>query len=82
MELWNLRGAIHRFDPAGRHIETYHLPFSQPTMCCFGDGDLRTMYVTSMTARLDKNQRALEPLAGSVIAFRVGCPGVPINAIA
>ena len=75
-------GAIHRFDPAGRHIESYHLPVSQPTMCCFGDDDLRTVYVTSMTARLDGKLRAQEPLAGSVIAFRVECPGLSVESLA
>jgi len=74
--------AIHRFNPQGEHIETYRLPVSQPTMCCFGDADLRTLYVTSMTVLLDPQQRAAQPWAGSVIAFRVDCPGCPIGAFA
>ena len=72
-------GAIHRFDPAGAHVESYRLPISQPTMCCFGGEDLKTLFVTSMTARLDARQRADQPLAGSVIAFRVAVPGSPVG---
>jgi sugar lactone lactonase YvrE len=72
-------GAIHRFDPAGMHIESYRLPISQPTMCCFGGPDLKTLFVTNMTVRLELAQRASQPLAGSVIAFRVGTPGAPVG---
>lgn len=54
-------GAIHRFDPSGTHLESYSLPISQPTMCCFGGGDLKTLFVTSMTLRLDAVARAAQP---------------------
>lgn len=67
--------AIHRFSPQGVHLESYHLPISQPTMCCFGDADMRTLYVTSMTAKMTREQRQQQPLAGSVLAFRVDTPG-------
>jgi sugar lactone lactonase YvrE len=72
-------GAIHRFDQSGTHLESYCLPISQPTMCCFGGDDLRTLFVTSMTLRLDAVQRASQPLAGTVIAFRVGVAGAPVG---
>ena len=72
-------GAIHRFDPGVTHIESYRLPISQPTMCCFGGADLQTMFVTNMTLRLEAAQRAAQPLAGSVIAFRVGVAGAPVG---
>jgi sugar lactone lactonase YvrE len=72
-------GAIHRFDPSGTHLESYLLPISQPTMCCFGGEDLRTLFVTSMTVRLDAKQRSLQPLAGTVIGFRVGVGGAPVG---
>ncbi len=70
---------IHRFDRDGVHIESYTLPVTQPTMCCFGGADLKTLYVTSMTTGLDTNQRALQPLAGTVIAFQVTVPGWPVG---
>jgi len=72
-------GAIHRFDPSGIHLESYLLPISQPTMCCFGGEDMRTLFVTSMTVKLDNHQRSLQPLAGSVIAFCVGVGGAPVG---
>ena len=72
-------GAIHRFDPSGTHLESYCLPISQPTMCCFGGDDLRTLFVTSMTLRLNAVQRASQPLAGTVIAFRVEVAGAPVG---
>jgi sugar lactone lactonase YvrE len=72
-------GAIHRFNPSGFHLESYAVPVSQPTMCCFGGEDMRTLFVTSMTVKLDNHQRSLQPLAGSVIAFRVGVGGAPVG---
>lgn len=73
------KGAIHRFDPSGNAIERYELPISQPTMCCFGGTDLKTLFVTSMTLRLSQRQRAEQPLAGKVVAFRVGVAGSPVG---
>jgi sugar lactone lactonase YvrE len=72
-------GAIHRFDPTGAHIESYRLPISQPTMCCFGGLDLKTLFVTNMTVLLEPAQRAAQPLAGSVIAFKVNTAGAPVG---
>ncbi len=72
-------GAIHRFNTNGEHIESYRLPISQPTMCCFGGADHKTLFVTSMTSRLGAAQRAAEPLAGCVIAFRVAVEGSPVG---
>jgi sugar lactone lactonase YvrE len=72
-------GLIHRFSPQGHLIESYEMPFSQPTMCCFGGADLRTLYVTAMTFKLTPGQLKAQNLAGSVCAFRVDTPGLTRN---
>lgn len=64
-------GLIHRFSPHGDLLASYEMPFSQPTMCCFGQSDLKTVYVTSMIVKLTPEQLASEELAGSVCAFRI-----------
>jgi sugar lactone lactonase YvrE len=71
--------AIHRFVASGEFIASYHLPVSQPTMCCFGGSDRKTLFVTSMTAGLNANELAQQPLAGSILAFRVEVAGAPIG---
>ena len=39
-------GMIYVFTPKGRVLETHPVPCNRPTNCAFGDGDLRTLYVT------------------------------------
>ncbi|MFQ6026294.1 MAG: SMP-30/gluconolactonase/LRE family protein [Dehalococcoidia bacterium] len=38
---------IYVFSPAGRVLETHPLRVDRPTNCCFGDPDMRTLYVTT-----------------------------------
>jgi gluconolactonase len=45
-------GMIYVFAPNGRVLETHPLPCDRPTNCTFGDGDLRTLYVTSIAGHL------------------------------
>ena len=35
------------FSPTGRVLSTHPLRVDRPTNCCFGDADLRTLYVTT-----------------------------------
>ncbi|HXF63783.1 MAG TPA: SMP-30/gluconolactonase/LRE family protein, partial [Caldilineaceae bacterium] len=54
--------------PNGRVLETHPVPANRPTNCTFGDGDLRTLYVTSieghlMRARTDRQGWLLYPPA-------------------
>jgi len=37
---------IYVFTPAGRVVETHPAPDPMPTNCCFGDADLRSLYLT------------------------------------
>ena len=38
---------IYVFAPTGRILETHQLRVNRPTNCCFGDADMRTLYVTT-----------------------------------
>ncbi|HTI65971.1 MAG TPA: SMP-30/gluconolactonase/LRE family protein [Caulobacteraceae bacterium] len=78
--LWNAKfggGRVVRYDPKGRVDRILDLPVSQPSSCVFGGPDLRTLYVTSATQRLDDAQLAAQPLAGGLFAADVGVAGLP-----
>lgn len=38
---------IYVFSPTGRVLETHPMRVDRPTNCCFGDSDMRTLYVTT-----------------------------------
>ncbi len=38
---------IYVFSPTGRILETHPMRVDRPTNCCFGDPDMRTLYVTT-----------------------------------
>lgn len=78
--LWNCEYGgwrVVRYRPDGQIDRAIRLPVSQPTCCCFGDRDLRTLYVTSASQNLAPEQMEQQPLAGSVFAIRVDVPGLP-----
>lgn len=59
---------IYVFSPAGEVLETHPVPCTRPTNCAFGDGDLKTLYVTTIEgflfrARTERTGRALPPIA-------------------
>lgn len=70
-------GRVVRLSPEGEIVQTVALPVSRPTMIAFGGADLRTAYVTSAWAGLSAEQRADQPYAGAILAFRVDVPGLP-----
>jgi sugar lactone lactonase YvrE len=81
--LWNARwgaGVLIRISPAGRLDRSVRLPVSQPTACCFGDDDLRTLYITTARYGLSRERLAMEPLAGGVFSLRVDVAGLPLPA--
>jgi sugar lactone lactonase YvrE len=81
--IWNARwgaGVLIRISPQGRLDRSVRLPVSQPTACCFGDDDLRTLYVTSARYALSSQQLAVQPFAGGVFSFRVEVAGLPLPA--
>jgi sugar lactone lactonase YvrE len=76
--LWNCRfagGRIVRFAPDGRVDREIELPVTNPTSCCFGGTDLRTLYVTSARFGLSPDQLARAPAEGAVLAIDTGVTG-------
>jgi sugar lactone lactonase YvrE len=70
---------IVRYRPDGTIDRTISLPVTNPTCLCFGGQDLKTLYVTSATKFLSQQQRAAEPLAGSLLAIEGVGQGLPEN---
>ncbi|MBR9764060.1 MAG: SMP-30/gluconolactonase/LRE family protein [Rhodobacteraceae bacterium] len=70
-------GKVVRYAPDGRIDREIALPVTNPTCLCFGGPDLRTLFVTSATKFLTSDQRAAEPLAGSVLAIEGVGQGAP-----
>ncbi len=70
-------GRIERYTDAGRLVGTVRFPCSNITKLAFGGDDLRTAYVTTAWKGLNPAQRAEQPLAGGLFAFRVETPGLP-----
>lgn len=78
--LWNCEYGgwrVVRYRPDGEIDRAIRLPIANPTCCCFGDSDLRTLYITSATQQLPPEQLAQQPLAGSVFAIRLDVAGLP-----
>lgn len=76
--LWNARwgaGVVARISPAGELDRIVKVPVSQPTACCFGDRDRRTLYITSARCALDPDRLLAEPVAGGLFAIRTDVPG-------
>jgi sugar lactone lactonase YvrE len=66
-----------RYRPDGTIDLVVPLPVTNPTCLCFGGDDLRTLYITTATKFLTPEQRASEPLAGSVLAVHGIGQGMP-----
>ncbi len=68
----NDAGLVHRFDPAGRLVQSYPVPVPKPSMCAFGGPQLDQLFVTSI-------QPADAPpgLHGAVFVLDVGIRGLP-----
>jgi sugar lactone lactonase YvrE len=75
-------GGIARLSPAGTVLVSYPLAAMCPTMCAFGDADLKTLYVTSARQRRDDAELARLPQSGGIFALRVDVPGLPEPAFA
>lgn len=70
-------GRIVRYRPDGVIDRSIGLPVSNPTCLCFGGPDLRTLYITTAAKFLSPEQRAAEPLAGSLLAIHGLGQGLP-----
>jgi len=70
-------GRIERYTPDARLAGSVHFPCTNITKLAFGGDDLCTAYVTTAWKGLTLEQRAAQPLAGGLFAFRVDTPGLP-----
>ena len=68
-----------QLSPAGALLAEWPLPVPCPTMPCFGDADLKTLYVTSSRHRRPAAELAAWPDAGCVFARRMDVAGLPVN---
>jgi sugar lactone lactonase YvrE len=75
-------GAVRRYTPDGRLDRQVTLPVSRPTACCFGGPDLTDLYVTSARDGMTEEQRAAEPLAGSLLVLTDAGVGLPSTTFA
>jgi sugar lactone lactonase YvrE len=72
-------GRLLKLSPAGELLADIAVPVRCPTMPCFGDDDLRTLYVTSACYHRSPEELRDLPQSGHVIATRVDVPGLPVN---
>jgi sugar lactone lactonase YvrE len=63
----------------GSVLQVLPLPVRCPTMPCFGDADLRTLYLTTARNNRPAEELAAQPLAGCVLRLRVDVPGLPVH---
>jgi sugar lactone lactonase YvrE len=70
-------GRVLRLSPAGTILAECAVPARCPTMCAFGGGDLKTLYVTSARQRRDAAELARLPQSGALFALSVDVPGLP-----
>lgn len=77
--VWNARvgaGCLARFASDGRLERLVRLPTSMPTSCAFGGPDLSTLFVTTATQGLSREELGQQPMAGRVLALQPGVRGV------
>ena len=70
-------GHIVQLSASGKTLATYPIPAMCPTMCAFGDDDLRTLYVTTARQMRDDAELARFPQSGSIFSMRADVPGLP-----
>ena len=78
--LWNAQfngGQLVRYSPDGRIDRVLPLPVRRPTCCAFGGPNLDRLYITSASQNMSKAEMQAEPLAGALLALKVGVCGLP-----
>lgn len=68
-----------RLSPKGEVLQAVALPAQCPTMPCFGDADLKTLYITTGRENRPAAELAALPFSGCVLKLRVSVPGLPVN---
>lgn len=69
-------GRLLRLSPEGEILREILLPVRCPTMMAFGDEDLRTLYITTVSKGRSPAELERYPLSGCVLRLRVDVPGV------
>ena len=78
--LWNAQfngGQLVRYAPDGRIDRVLPLPVQRPTCCAFGGPELDMLYITSASQNMSEAEMQAEPLAGALLAIKVGVCGLP-----
>jgi len=70
-------GKVVRIAPDGRLLAEFPVPAMCPTMCAFGGGDLKTLYVTSARQMREPEELARLPQSGGLFAMAVEVAGLP-----
>lgn len=65
-----------RYRPDGQIDRVVEVPVSQPSCVAFGASALDQLFVTTARVGLSPDRLAQEPLAGAVLVYRLGVPGL------
>ena len=68
-----------RLSPRGEVLRDIALPVRCATMPCFGDADMKTLYITTARRNRPPEELARQPWAGCVLRMRVDVAGLPVN---
>ena len=69
--------AVRRYSPDSELLIQVETPVSRPTCAAFGGPGLDRLYLATAWEGMGADQRAREPLAGSLLVCRPGVHGVP-----
>jgi len=72
---------VRRYSPQGTLLDFVRFPVANVTKIAFGGRDLRTVYATTAAKGLSEADRAAQPHAGDLFAFRTDVPGLALPAI-
>lgn len=68
-----------QLSPNGKILQKIELPVQRPTSVCFGGPALKTLFITTASVDLKKEDLSLQPLAGDLFAFEAEVSGRPCN---
>lgn len=72
-------GCVVCLGPDGQLLARIPTPAQRPTGLCFGGPDLRTLFLTTARAGLDRAGLERHPGSGALFALRVDLPGRPVT---
>ena len=70
---------LNRYAADGRLVASYPVPVAAPTMPCFGGPDMKTLFVTNLTAGRKPEALQTYPLSGLTLAGPAPVAGVPVG---